>query len=101
MPSCKARAAARRLPEIHAGGRDLLRAVACGLAGLYNIQVDRKDRIKPIDLAPALLTPSHRAEEARKVERMKELERKAASGEINPDQLKDAPVLLTGSMIGG
>ena len=101
MPSCQARAAARRLPEIHTRGRDVLQAIACGLAALYNLQVEKKHRIKPTDLGPALITPSMRAEMKREADRIKELERKAKSGEINPDQIKDAPTLLTGSMIGG
>ena len=100
MPSCQARAAARRLPEIHTRGYDLLQAVACGLAAIYNVQVEKKDRIKPTDLGPALISPSMRAEMERKAEETRELERKARAGEINPDLIKGGPVLLTGSMIG-
>ena len=101
MPSCRARAAARRLPEIRVRTYDLLQAVACGLAAIYNVHVEKKDRIKPTDLGPALLSPSTRAEMAREAERIKELERKARAGEINPDLIEGGPVLLTGSMIGG
>ena len=78
----------------------MLRAIACGMAALYNVQVEKKDRIKPTDLGPSLLSPAMRAEMARKAEETKELERKARTGEINPDAMKGGPVLLTGSMIG-
>ena len=48
-----------------------------------------------------LLTPTERAAVVERRERLADLEARAKRGEVNPDEIADAPTLLTGSMIGG
>ena len=102
MPSCEVRTAARRWRANRASD-PLLAATASGLAIIANLggAKELKRPITPLDLAPSLLAPEERAARLAEINRIKELERAARAGEINPDKIEGGPVLLTGSMIGG